>query len=179
MHAPDQATNFEPTDGVAVNTTFAPGAKAYKHVEPQLMPRGLEATVPRPVPTFVTFKVFPGAKVAVTDLAALIVTVQTPVPEHAPDQPTNLEPAAGLAVSVTLAPYAKTCEQAEPHEMPLGLDETAPDPVPALETFKLFGGGGPLLTTRFTGGPTFTVRCATAPAVGLCETTAPGGMVAE
>ena len=41
-----------------------------------------------------------------TDLAALIVTVQVPVPVHAPDQPVNLEPAATTAVSVTEVPLA-------------------------------------------------------------------------
>ena len=68
------------------------------------MPGGVEATVPEPVPVLVTFKVLRSAKLAVTDLAALIVTLQTPVPEHAPDQPTNFEPTDGVAVNVTLAP---------------------------------------------------------------------------
>jgi hypothetical protein len=37
------------------------------------------------------------AKVAVTLLAASIVTLQAPVPEQAPDQPPNCEPEAGVA----------------------------------------------------------------------------------
>jgi hypothetical protein len=32
------------------------------------------------------------AKVALTDFAAVIVTVQVPLPEHAPDQPEKVEP---------------------------------------------------------------------------------------
>jgi hypothetical protein len=43
-------------------------------------------------------------KVAVTDRAWLIVTLQVPVPEQAPDQPANDEPLAGVAVSTTPAP---------------------------------------------------------------------------
>jgi hypothetical protein len=43
--------------------------------------------------------------VAVTDLAAVMVVVQVPVPLHPPpDQPANTEPTAGTAVSVTVVP---------------------------------------------------------------------------
>ncbi len=41
-----------------------------------------------------------GAKVAVTVLAALIVTEQAPVPVQAPLQPVNVEPVAAAAVRV-------------------------------------------------------------------------------
>ena len=44
-------------------------------------------------------------KVAVTVVAADIVTVQEPVPEQPPPlQPLKVEPAAGVAVSVTAVP---------------------------------------------------------------------------
>jgi hypothetical protein len=43
-------------------------------------------------------------KVAVTDRAAFIVTVQVPVPEQAPLQPVKFVPVAGVAVSVTRVP---------------------------------------------------------------------------
>jgi hypothetical protein len=42
-------------------------------------------------------------KVAVTAWSVLIVTVQVPVPEQAPDHPANVEPVAGFAVRVTTA----------------------------------------------------------------------------
>jgi hypothetical protein len=44
------------------------------------------------------------AKVAVTALPELIVTVHLPVPLQPPDQPLKLEPALAAAVSVTVEP---------------------------------------------------------------------------
>jgi hypothetical protein len=44
------------------------------------------------------------AKFAVTAVAAVIDTVQVPVPVQAPDQPVNTEPAEGVAVRTTLVP---------------------------------------------------------------------------
>jgi hypothetical protein len=43
-------------------------------------------------------------KVAVTEAAALMATVQVPVPLHAPDHPANVEMLLGVAVSVTDVP---------------------------------------------------------------------------
>jgi hypothetical protein len=45
-------------------------------------------------------------KVAVTERAWLIVTVQAPVPEQSPLQPAKVEPAVGVGVSVTTVPWA-------------------------------------------------------------------------
>lgn len=46
-------------------------------------------------------------KVAVTVCAAVIATVQVPVPEQPPpDQPSNTEPITGLAVSATVVPWS-------------------------------------------------------------------------
>jgi len=62
--------------------------------------------VPAAVKEFVTVKLYTGVKDAVTDVVAFIVTVQVPVPEHAPDQPEKVDPLAADAVKVTDAPDA-------------------------------------------------------------------------
>ena len=73
---------------------------------PQLIPAGLEVTVPLPDPVLLTESVnVCTLKVAVTDVAAFIVTEQVPVPEQPPPlQPAKVEPPAGAAVSVTDVP---------------------------------------------------------------------------
>jgi hypothetical protein len=55
--APDHPEKTEPFAGVAVSMTFAPVAYAWEHVEPQLMPAGVELTVPDPLPMVATVKV--------------------------------------------------------------------------------------------------------------------------
>ena len=67
-----------------------------------MIPTGALATAPAPVPACVTVSgKLCSVKVAVTAVAAVMVTVHGPVPEHPPDQPVNVEPVAGVAVSVT------------------------------------------------------------------------------
>ena len=66
-----------------------------------------EATVPRPVPILLAERVKTcRVKVAVTERAALIVTVQAPVPVHAPLQPLKIDPDAALARRVTGVPLS-------------------------------------------------------------------------
>ena len=74
---------------------------------PQEMPAGALVTVPLPVPALlsVSAKVW-AVKVAVTERAAVMLTVQVLVPVHAPLQPLKVEPAAGVAVNVTAMPLA-------------------------------------------------------------------------
>jgi hypothetical protein len=60
--------------------------------------------VPLPVPLIVIVRPSMEVNVAVTDWLDLIVTLQDPVPEHAPDQPPKADPVAGVAVSVTGVP---------------------------------------------------------------------------
>ena len=67
------------------------------------MPAGLDVTVPLPVGLTVSVKRF-SVKLAVTDRAALIVTVQVaPETESHPVQPAKVEFRSGEAVSVTAA----------------------------------------------------------------------------
>ena len=68
-----------------------------------------------------------------------IATHTAEVPEHAPDQPANVEPVAGEAVKVTRLPNAYTWEQVEPQSMFPSLDRTVPDPEPALAMLSLCG----------------------------------------
>ena len=70
-----------------------------------------------------------------TAFAASAVTVHVPVPEQPPpDQPANVEVAAGVAVSVTELPLANQPEHVEPQSIPAGELETVPLPLPAFVT---------------------------------------------
>ena len=113
--------------------TEAPLVKEAEQVLPQLMADGMLRTVPVPGPALVTERVkVCGLKVAVTDWAAVIVTVHVPVPLHAPLQPVKVEPVVGAAVSVTEAPLVKEAEQVLPQLMPDGLLLTVPLLAPVL-----------------------------------------------
>src|SRR5438552_3488354 len=103
------------------------------------MPAGSLVTVPLPVPAGVTVRVkLCRVKVAVTVVAAERVTVQAPVPEQLPPlQPVKVEPAAGVAVSVTAVPLAKLAEQVAPQVIPAGALVTVPLPVPAGVTVRV------------------------------------------
>src|SRR5436190_736268 len=136
---PLQPVKVEPAAGVAVSVTAVPLAKLAVQVAPQLIPTGALVTVPLPVPALLTVSAKVGrAKVAVTVVAALRVTVQVPVPEHPPPlQPVKVEPAAGVAVSVTAVPLAKLTEQVAPQLIPTGELVTVPLPVPAGVTVRV------------------------------------------
>jgi hypothetical protein len=57
LQAPLQPANVKPESGVAVKLTTVPLAKLAEHVVPQEIPGGELATVPVPVPLFVTVRV--------------------------------------------------------------------------------------------------------------------------
>lgn len=103
-----------------------------EHVEPQSIPPTFEVTTPRPV--FAAVSVRTPWNVAVTVFAASIVVWQVVAVAtmQFADQPTKTEPVEAAAVSVTVEAIGKRAEQAEPHEMPLGEEVTAPAPVPRL-----------------------------------------------
>jgi hypothetical protein len=76
--------------------------------------------------------------VAVTLVFEVRVTTQVPVPvQPPPDQPENVDPAAGVADNVTDVPLVNGAEQVEPQLMPAGLLVTVPDPLPDLLTVKV------------------------------------------
>lgn len=57
-----------------------------------------------------------------------MVTVQGPVPEHAPDHPPNTKSAPGNGVSVTDDWNGNSTEQVAPQSIPAGLLVTLPFP---------------------------------------------------
>ena len=73
--------------------------------------------------------------------AAVIETVQFPVPEHPlPDHPAKLEPVPADAVRVTLVPEVKLAlfvEQVVPQEIPAGVETTVPTPAPDLLSVRV------------------------------------------
>jgi hypothetical protein len=124
--------------GAAVRVTTWPSVKSLEHVEPQLIPEGAEVTVPLPLPVFATVKVKRVLKVAVTVFAAEMETVHGPVPvQLGSDQPVNAEPPAAEAVRTTEPPsgkFAVWLGQLAPQLIPVGLEVTVPEPLPALAT---------------------------------------------
>src|SRR5262245_63251183 len=98
--SPLQPVKVEPAAGVAVSVTAVPLANEVEHVAPHVMPAGALVMVPLPAPLLLTVSAkLWTAKVAVTEVAALMVRAQVPVPVQAPPlQPVKVEPAAGVAV---------------------------------------------------------------------------------
>lgn len=90
--------------------------------------------MPAPAPAFVTVSTGLSLKVAVTALAAPIVTRHVDVPAHAPDQPAKIELAVAVAVSVTTVPVENAWVQSAGHTMPAGELRTVPPPFPAFVT---------------------------------------------
>jgi hypothetical protein len=66
-----------------------------------------------------------------------ITTVQVPLPLQAPLQPTNVEPALGVAVNITPVPAEKFAAHLVVGQlMPAGLLVTVPPPVPPSATLR-------------------------------------------
>jgi hypothetical protein len=76
-----------------------------------------------------------GIKLALTVVAAVIVTLQLPVPEHAPPQPEKVLPAVAASVRVTEVFTGKFAEQEDVEQLiPVGLLVTVP--LPAMVTVR-------------------------------------------
>src|SRR4051794_19452309 len=99
------------------------------------MPAGFDVTVPEPVPMVLTWRTGFAEKLATTDLAASMVTLQVvAIPEHAPDQPLKNVLACGVAVSVTTLPLLYEPLHVAGHEIPAGMEVTVPTPSPLVTT---------------------------------------------
>ena len=73
---------------------------------------------------------------AVTDAAALMLTVQLSIPAHASPQPMDLLHGIGVALRLTEAPLVNSALQLPQQEIAAGRLVTVPAPVPALDTLS-------------------------------------------
>ena len=102
VQAPLQPVKIVRSPAVAVRVTSVLYAYDSLQSAPQSIPDGELVTVPAPSPALATVSTkLPTSNVAVTERASVIVTTQGSVPVQAPPQPPNVEPVAGVAVSVT------------------------------------------------------------------------------
>lgn len=115
LHAPPQPVKVAPAAGVAVRVTVAFCDSFAVHVAPA--PQAIPPPLTVPLPLTVTVSVVAVAleKLAVTALSAFIgiVHVATIPVQLAPFQPMNVEPAAGVAVSVIDWPSGSGAEHGE------------------------------------------------------------------
>ena len=110
-----------------------------EHTDPQVIPLGLEVTVPVPVPVLVTERVDVfSVNVAATVRAVVMLTVQVPVPVQAPVHPAKVEPVPAEAARVTLVPPEKLALHDVPHAIPPGVEVTVPLPVPFLVSASVY-----------------------------------------
>jgi hypothetical protein len=113
LQAPPQPAKMLPLLGEAVRVTLVVWTFAL-HVDPPV-PQVMPAPVTVPDPDTDTDSVTTPLKLAVTLFAAFIVTVHVvAVPPHAPVQPMNVPPVAGVATRVTVALAAKFAEHTLP-----------------------------------------------------------------
>jgi hypothetical protein len=135
LQAPDQPAKLEPEAALAVSTADFPLTNLTLQLVPQLTPAGLLVTLPAPDPAFVTVSAYSTGggtlKVAVAEALPFKVSLQVDVPLHEPDQPANLEPDFGLAVSVIDFPLAYLALHVFPQLIPDGLLVIVPEPLPA------------------------------------------------
>jgi hypothetical protein len=139
-----QPANTDSSAGVAVSVTLWPGPYCSLQSPGQLMPAGVDATSPMPLPAIVMTIEFASANVGAIEMSAPIVTTQSPVPEQLPSpQPMKIEPDAGVAVSVIFVPSKNASVQSVPQSMPVGLDVIVPMPLPvtAIVTVRFSVGG--------------------------------------
>jgi hypothetical protein len=101
--APDHPANVDVSDGVAVSVTTSPCR--YDAVQSRGALFTVQEIDPVPVPFVMIARVRGRAvNVAVTVRFVSIATSHAPLPVHAPDQPANADPGAGVGTTLTVAP---------------------------------------------------------------------------
>jgi hypothetical protein len=133
---PVHPVRTEPEAAIAVSVTTVPLVYGSAQSAPQLIPAGLEVTVPTPLPDRATARGnVSRSKRAPMDVFAAIVTAHVPVPAQPPPvHPAKSELTPGAAVSVTTVPPGYVSEQSVPQLTPAGLEPTLPVPAPVLAT---------------------------------------------
>jgi len=125
---------------VSVSVTGVPLAKLAMQVGEQLIPEGLLAIVPEPVPDSLTVSTavfWTMLKPAVTCWLALSVNVQVGLlPLQPPVHPVKDEPAAEVSLRVIWVPLEKLASQIFPQLMPTGLLLIIPPPAPVVWTLS-------------------------------------------
>ena len=101
-------------------------------LELQVVPGGVTATEPLPIPERFTVSVYDGRlNAAPTVVFPLTVNEQVLlVPLHGPDHAPNTEPEVGGCDRVMTVPLGKEAAHVAPHATPPGLDVTVPVPSP-------------------------------------------------
>ncbi len=110
------------------------------------------------------------------------MTAHVAVPlQPAPDQPANVDPAAGVAVSVTAEPSSNGPAQVAPQSRPAGAEETEPAPLPALATLSVNGSPSTRNANRFSPPVEPAPRIRRSPCTASASAEAPPGglMVAK
>ena len=115
---------------------------------PQLMPAGLDVTVPEPATITVSTRVVGRSSTNVAEQLRFWVIWTTPPVHPVPDHWLNRKPAAGFGVSVTVVPELNVWLQSPGHAMPGGelvtlppcVTETSRLNVPGGACWNVFGG---------------------------------------
>jgi hypothetical protein len=97
--SPVQPPKIEPAPGAAASVTTWPETNEALHVLPQVIADGVVVTMPVPLPVLMIDSVNVCVNVAVQLRAADMVTLPS-VQSASPVQPSNVDPNAGVAVSV-------------------------------------------------------------------------------
>jgi hypothetical protein len=98
-----QPAKYEPGAGVAVSVTCESAPNSPAHVPGQLIPAGVDVTVPAPLPVSRTSSFSPTANDPWMSKLLVATITQEPNPEQSPDQPVKAEPDAADGLIVTVA----------------------------------------------------------------------------